>query len=84
MASNVDTIQLLTWFANSMRALSLTQSVGTTTTVDQLVTSQASQNSADTGLTVQEKVMTTLLSSAINATTPSSNMHAHFGTLLGQ
>ena len=67
MSSNIDTIQLLTWFADTMRAVGLTQATGTTTTVAQLVTSVASQNSTstgDTGLTLQETVLTTLLSSA--------------------
>ena len=84
MASNIDSAQLLTWFASCMRAIAFTQASGTTTNYSQLVTSVGSQNTADTGLSVQEKVLTTLLSSAIADTTPSSSVHVALGTLLGQ
>ena len=77
--SNVDELQLVTWFSDTMRALCLTQASGTTTSATQMVTSIASQVSADTGLTNQEKTLVTSISSAINSTTPSSSIH--FGKL---
>ena len=77
MASNIDTRQLLTWFTDSLVAISFTQSVGTTTNNAQQVTSQASQNTADTGLTAQEKAIATAISSGFTAAAsfPSSSIH---------
>ncbi len=77
MASDIDTRQLLTWFADSLVAISFVQASGTTTNNSQMVTSQASMNTADTGLTAQEKAITTALSSAFvsAATGPSSSIH---------
>ena len=71
-----DARQILTWFSDSMRALCLTHASGTTTDASQLVTSVASQLSADTGLTTQEKTIATAISSAINSATPSSGIHS--------
>jgi hypothetical protein len=78
MASNIDGRQLLTWFTDSMVALCLTQASGTTTTCTQMVTSIASQASADTGLSNQEKGILTAISTAFSkaATQPSSGIHA--------
>ncbi len=75
MASNIDNVQLLTWFASAMRAIQQTQASGSTTNDTQMATSAAAQLTADTGLTNQEKVIVTALSSAIGATTPSSSIH---------
>ena len=75
MASNIDERQLVTWFTDCMRALCLTQATGTTTTTVQMVTSVASQVSADTGLTKQEQAIVTAISSGINSVTPSSSIH---------
>lgn len=74
MASEITQVQLLTWFAGCLRAIQLTQSVGTTTNANQMVTSCAAQITADTGLTAQEKAMITAVSSAFGATTPSSSI----------
>ncbi len=77
MASDIDTRQLLTWFTDCMAAISFTQASGTTTNNAQMVTSQASMNTADTGLTAQEKAITTAISSGFvaAATGPSSSIH---------
>ena len=76
MPSNIDERQLLTWFASSMRAMCLGHASGTSTDCSGLATSIASMNSADTGLTAQEKALCTLISSAINSTQPSSSIHS--------
>lgn len=65
MSSNIDERQLLTWFAEAVTALCLTQASGTTTTATQMVTSLASQLTNDTGLTNPAKALITALSSAI-------------------
>jgi hypothetical protein len=77
MASEIDTRQLVTWFTDCMVAISFTQASGTTTNNAQMVTSQASQNSADTGLTAQEKAIATAISSGFTAAAsfPSSSIH---------
>ena len=77
MASNIDSRQLLTWFTDSLVAISFTQASGTTTNNAQQVTSQASQNTADTGLTAQEKAIATAISSGFTAAAsfPSSSIH---------
>lgn len=77
MASDIDTRQLITWFTDSLVAISFTQASGTTTNNSQMVTSQASQNSADTGLTSQEKAIATAISSGFTAAAsfPSSSIH---------
>ncbi len=74
MASEITQVQLLTWFASAMRAIQQTQASGTTTNNTQMVTSCASQITADTGLTKQEQAMVTAVSSAVGATTPSSSI----------
>ena len=77
MASDIDTRQLITWFTDTMVAISFTQASGTTTNNAQMVTSQASQASADTGLTAQEKAIATAISSGFTAAAsfPSSSIH---------
>lgn len=81
MASNIDNVELLTWFTSCMTAIGFTQASGTSTTNTQMATSVASQKSADTGLTAQEKAMITTISSGIGLTTPSSAIHGGTGTL---
>ncbi len=78
MASDIDTRQLLTWFTDSLLAISYVQASGTTTNNSQMVTSVASQASADTGLTAQEKAIITAISSGFvsAATGPSSSIHS--------
>ncbi len=76
MASNLDERQLLAWFASCITALtSSAASGGGTTTITQMVTSIASQASADTGLTAQEKSILTAMSTGIGNTKPSSCIH---------
>jgi hypothetical protein len=78
MASNIDETQLLTWFAECVTGLCLTQASGTSTTCTQMVTSCANQVANDTGLTGQEKALITSISGGIGnaATQPSSSVHA--------
>jgi nicotinamidase-related amidase len=76
MPSNIDERQLVTWFASTMRAMCLGHASGTTTDVSGLATSIANLNTADTGLSSQEKALVTLISSAISSTTPSSSIHS--------
>ena len=73
---SVDTRQLLTWFASSMRALCLTHASGTTTNVTDLAASIASMNTNDTGLTAVEKAICTAISSAVSSATPSTGIHS--------
>ncbi len=76
MASNIDTRQLVAWFASCLTALtSSAASGGGTTTVTQMVTSIASQASADTNLTAQEKSILSAISTGIGNTKPSSCIH---------
>ena len=72
----VDTRQILTFFASAMRAMCLAHASGTTTDCSQLVTSQATMNTADTGLTNQEKSITSALTSGVNSATPSTSIHS--------
>ena len=75
--SIIDERQLVTWFASCITALtSASASGGGSTTITQLVISCASQVSADTGLSAQEKALITLISSAIQNTQPSSSIHS--------
>ena len=73
---SVDTRQILTFFASAMRAMCLAHASGTTTDCSQLVTSQATMNTADTGLTNQEKSITSALTSGVNSATPSTSIHS--------
>ena len=73
---SVDIMQLLTWFASSMRALCLTHASGTTTNVTDLAASIVSMNTNDTGLTAVEKAICTSISSAVSATAPSCGIHS--------
>ncbi len=77
MASDIDARQLLTWFTDSLVAISFVQAAGTTTNNSQMVTSVASQGTADTGLTAVEKAIATAISSGFvsAATGPSSSIH---------
>ena len=77
MASDIDTRQLVTWFTDCLVAISFTQASGSTTNNAQMVTSVASQLSADTGLLAGEKSIATAISSGFTAAAsfPSSSIH---------
>ena len=72
MASTVDNLQCLRTMASVLTAFTSCTGVSTAT----FAASMASQQSADTSLTVQEKVLITAMTTCLSSVTPSSSFIA--------
>ncbi len=77
-ASNIENRQLLRWFTSMVTALTSSASSGGGTTAINAMgnTSVPNMNTADTGLSLAEKKICTIISSAMAATTPTSSIAA--------